>query len=323
VNTNAARPTGLPSERSVAIRDSTLREGLDVPGVSYSLAQRHTLAMRLAAAGVPELEIVAPGKVEADLAFARELKEQAFNAKTTGLIYAMSPALETEIAGASGCLDWVDLLVSVSLLRKPYDPAEKWDRLGAALDMALSRMPGVGVGFPNATQGDPAFLLEMAARAVSHGAGRITLYDTNGSADPFTVRERIQALKAEVAVPVYFHGHNDLAMATANSLSAVMAGADGIDATVNGLGDRAGNCPLEPLAVALALRGIVTGIRLELLTGLSHAVAEASGIPLSRLAPVVGEFVFSHKSAGHLEVPELFEAFDPALVGAERKIIGK
>jgi isopropylmalate/homocitrate/citramalate synthase len=99
------------------------------------------------------------------------------------------------------------------------------------------------------------------------------------------------------------------------------AGAQGIDATVNGLGDRAGNCPLEPLALLVSLRGGHTGIHLDKLRGLAQFVAEASGIPIPPLAPVVGEHVYSHKSRGHLEIPALFEAFDPAVVGAQRIII--
>ena len=119
---------------------------------------------------------------------------------------------------------------------------------------------------------------------------------------------------------ILFHGHNDLGMATANSLAAVQAGADALDVTVNGLGDRAGNAALEQVALALHLRRFDTGISLGSLRSMSRAVERESGVALSRLAPVVGEFVFQHKSHSHLCMPELFEAFDPALVHDERKI---
>lgn len=318
---NPGARTAVPAQSPIMFRDSTLREGLDVPGVTYTLPVRLQLATLLDALGVAEIEIVAPGKVKEDLAFAGKLKELALTVRTSGLIYAMSPALAAEIAGAAACLDHVDLLISLSPRRKPYDSAEKRQRLLAALDAAADKLPGLGVGFPNATQSDPALLLDMAGRAVERGATRITLYDTNGSADPFGVFDLVQGIRSQIAVPIFFHGHNDLGMVTANSLAAVMAGASGIDTTVNGLGDRAGNCPLEPLAVALALRGIATGIVLERLPSIARVVAEKSGIPISPLAPVVGALVFSHKSPGHLEVPELFEAFDPALVGAQRQLI--
>jgi homocitrate synthase NifV len=288
---------------------------LDVPGVEFALPTM------LDALGVAEIEIVAPGKVQEDLPFANTLKKLALGVRSTGLIYAMSPSLDAEISGAAACLDHVDLIISLSRRRKPLTAAEKWQRLAAALDAAANKLPGVGVGFPNATQSDPALLLDMAVRAVEQGAARITLYDTNGSADPFGVFDLVRDIRSQIAAPIFFHGHNDLGMVTANALAAVMAGANGIDTTINGLGDRAGNCPLEPLAVALALRGIPTGILLERLPSIARVVAEKSGIPISPLAPVIGALVFSHKSPGHMEVPELFEAFDPALVGAKRQLI--
>ena len=130
-------------------------------------------------------------------------------------------------------------------------------------------------------------------------------------------------MKAHIGVPVFFHGHNDLGLAAANAFAAVRAGADGLDVTVNGLGDRAGNASLEQVAMILHLRGIRTGIRLETLTRLSGAVGRESGIAVSPLAPVVGAFVATHKSPGHLEIPELFEAFDPALVGVRRNIMAE
>ena len=127
-------------------------------------------------------------------------------------------------------------------------------------------------------------------------------------------------MKESVDVPLFFHGHNDLGLATANSLAAIYAGADGLDVTVNGLGDRAGNAAFEQVIVGLHRKGFHTGIRLQDLRLLSQTVAEESGVEVSKLAPVVGDYVFSHKSPGHLESPELFEAFNPKIVDSVRKL---
>jgi isopropylmalate/homocitrate/citramalate synthase len=89
---------------------------------------------------------------------------------------------------------------------------------------------------------------------------------------------------------------------------------------MNGLGDRAGNAPFEQVVMVLHLKGYPTGISLEKMKHLSETVAEESGVDIPRLAPILGEYVATHKSPGHLEIPELFEAFDPSLVGLERKI---
>lgn len=320
---SAAAQSMVGNNRSIIIRDSTLREGMDVPGVAFSLADRLDLAQQLDALGVSEIEIVAPGKVNDDLPFAREVRKRALRVRSTGLLYAMSPNLSAELDNVAKCLDHTDLLISLSPRRKPYTSEEKWQRLAAALDAAAETLSDYGVGFPNASQSDPGFLLEMAVRAQEKGARRITLYDTNGSADPLAVHALVRDIRSAVTLPIIFHGHNDLGMVTANSLAAVMAGADGVDTTINGLGDRAGNCPLEPLALALALRGYATGVRLTHLPQIARTVAEKSGIGIGPLAPVVGAFVYSHKSPGHLEIPELFEAFDPALVGAKRRILGQ
>jgi len=89
---------------------------------------------------------------------------------------------------------------------------------------------------------------------------------------------------------------------------------------VNGLGDRAGNASFEQEVMVLHRKGFSTGISLRDLKGLSEVVAEESGVEIPGLAPILGEYIATHKSPGHLEIPELFEAFDPSLVGLERKI---
>jgi homocitrate synthase NifV len=169
-------------------------------------------------------------------------------------------------------------------------------------------------------QTDMEFLLELSHQAVKAGATRLTIYDTNGSADPFSVHALIARLRSELEVAIFFHGHNDLGLATANALAAVRGGARGLDVTVNGLGDRAGNASLEQVALALHLGGFQTGVTLKNLKKMSEVLEKESGVPLSKLAPVVGEFVLQHKSPSHLKDPDLFEAFDPEIVGLERKL---
>jgi len=289
------------SGRNVTIRDSTLREGMDVPGVDFSIEQRLRIATSLDSAGVSEAEVVAPSRVLKDLEFVKLLKTQYnLGLKTSGLIYSQNPTCKEEIEEASRYLDRFDLLMP---------------------EYALSYNHDIGVGFPNSTQTEPSFLLEIAKEAVKNGASRVTIYDTNGSSDPFTVYSLIKHIKDELAhIKLFFHAHNDLGLATANSLAAVYSGADGLDVTVNGLGDRAGNASLEQVALNLYLKGFSTGIKLEKLKELSKTVEEESGITVYKLAPVIGDFVFSHKSPGHLEKLELFEAFDPGLIASFREV---
>jgi homocitrate synthase NifV len=311
----------VDGSRQVLIKDSTLREGMDVPGVTFSMEQRATIATMLDRANVPEIEIVAPGKVAQDLEFAKMLKGRQLRVQASGLIYAYTPHCEQQIQQLSECLDRLDLLMPVSTKRKPYSRDDKLRLLLDALDTALPIFSEVGVGFPHSTQAECSFLSDIAQQAVQRGAARVTVYDTNGSSDPFAIHELITILKRDLPAPLFFHAHNDLGMATANSLAAVYAGAQGLDATINGLGDRAGNCSLEQIALSLHLKGYFTGIALEDLFSLSEAVATESGVAVFRIAPVVGEDIFAHKSPAHLDIPELFEAYDPRLVGSKRRLV--
>jgi len=304
----------------IQIRDSTLREGLDTPGVAFSDAQKRRILGALEDAGVPECEVVAPSRVKADLEFVKAFRREGAAVRLTGLVYAYSDDFDAEVEEAERWLDRLDVLVPLSEARRPHGRGEKLKLVSDALRRAAPRAREVGVGFPHSTQAEPGFLFEMVQEAAASGAARVTLYDTNGSAEPFGLCDRIGPLAAGAGVPLFFHGHNDLGLATANALAAVRAGARGLDLTVNGIGDRAGNASLEQVALCLALRGIHTGIALDKLGMLSDLVARESGVPVSKLAPVVGEYVFSHKSPSHLELPALFEAFDPSVTGVERKL---
>jgi len=305
--------------KKIGIRDSTLREGLDTPRVSFSPQQKLRIATLLDQADVPEIEIVAPSRVLEDLEFARRVREQIPRLMTSGLIYSYGPNAREEIKTASESLHRFDILMPVLERRQPFSLATKLTLLAEILAFSLAHHPDVGVGFPHSTQTDVQFLLEISHQAVKGGARRLTIYDTNGSADPFSVRALIARLRSQFEVAIFFHGHNDLGLATANALAAVRAGADGLDVTVNGLGDRAGNASLEQVALALHLGGFQTGIALGSLKTTSEMVEKESGVLLSKLAPVVGEFVLRHKSPSHLIDPDLFEAFDPELVGIKRE----
>lgn len=307
-------------DRDIIFKDSTMREGLDVPGVTLALAQKRTLLEKLAELQVPEAELVAPGHFEADIAQLPEMGASDLPIITSGLVYGNRPECGSQLTKAEGVLDRVDILMPLAALRPPSDLAGKAALLRDALRAAAGHLPRFGAGFPHALQVEPEVVAEMAREAVLEGASRITLYDTNGAADPWQVVEVVAAVRRVTEVEICFHAHNDLGMATANSLAAVRAGARCLDVTVNGLGDRAGNASLEQVALALHHRRANHGLRLDLLCEVSRWTAEVTGVPVPDLAPVVGRFVCCHKSPGHLQTPELFEAFDPGLIGIKRSI---
>ncbi len=303
----------------IILKDATLREGLDVPGVALDRVQRAQVTAHLAELGVPEVEFVAPGRfwTDAETCAALDLRDLGF--RTTGLLWAAGEDFSRQSQEAARILDRFDLLMPLSPGRPPHSPGEKRKRIVEAARCALDTHSEVGVGFPHATQVEVDFLEEVCGLVAREGVKRVTLYDTNGSADPFEVMELVRRVREVAPVPLAFHPHNDLGMATANALAAVRAGAACLDVTVNGLGDRAGNASLEQVAVALSLRGVDTGIRLDRLRGVCSAVAAVTGIPIPPLAPIAGAFAFVHKSPNHLGISELFEAFDPAVVRTTRR----
>jgi homocitrate synthase NifV len=307
--------------KQVILKDSTLREGMDTAQVEFSVEQRLKIMQLLDKANIPEAEIVAPGNVFGDMKFAEKLQEEKLRIKSSGLVYAYSSKCREEIEVSARHLDRINVLMPLSEKRKPYDPNDKTRDLLNILDYALAFQPDVGVGFPHAIQADIILLLEICQAAAEKGAKRLIIYDTNGGADPFEVNNLIRRLKEKFDVPICFHAHNDLGLATANSLSAVYAGAEILEVTVNGLGDRAGNASLEQIALCLHIKGIDTGIELPHLKTLSETVAQESGVDVPKLAPVVGDYVFQHKSPSHLETPELFEAFNPGILNLRRALI--
>jgi isopropylmalate/homocitrate/citramalate synthase len=310
----------VDSHRDVVLKDSTLREAMDTPGVEFSLTARIEIARLLESAGVAEAEVVAPARVSKDLEVARLIKTQGIVITTSGLIYANREDFRHEAAAAAEALDRIDLIMPLSEQRQPQRFDEKCTMLAQAIDFGSTLGMPIGIGFPHATQVSPEELLEIAEQGARRGATRITVYDTNGSIEPFALRDLLGRLVSITDLPVFFHGHNDLGLAVANSWAAVTAGVAGLDVTINGLGDRAGNASLEQLVLLLHLQGVETGIEVSQLHRASRLIERLSGVAVSKLAPVVGDFVFEHLSPSHLGVPAEFEAFDPELVGRRRRL---
>jgi isopropylmalate/homocitrate/citramalate synthase len=303
----------------VVLRDSTLREAMDTPGVDFSLEDRLSIARTLAKLGVSEAEVVAPARVEKDLPIAERIRQENLRLATSGLIYSNRPECADQVAAAARVLDHLDLIMPLSEQREPKGSDKKIEMLIDAVSSSRDCGARISVGFPHASQVAPALVIEAAIAGVEAGAQRVIVYDTNGSAEPFAVQALIDSVVAAVEVPVHFHGHNDLGLAVANSWAAIRSGAQGLDVTLNGLGDRAGNASLEQLAMLLHLQGVETGIVMEQLPPACRLIERLSGVPVSRLAPVIGEYAFDHRSPTHLGIPREFEAFAPTLVGGSRQ----
>jgi len=214
---------------------------------------------------------------------------------------------------------------SIQLDALGNDHAWVLDQLRHFLPMACRDFDQVTVGAQDATRADREFLHRFAPISGALGASRIRLADTVGIGTPGTVAKLVGDLKQIVPfLPIEFHGHNDLGMATANAVTALEAGADAVSVTVNGLGERAGNSALEQVAMALEQHvRLRSKIRIDRLLSLCRIVARAAGKPINPAQPVVGEQAFVHESGIHCHAlfkdSRTYEPFDPCSIGRRNR----
>ena len=318
--------------KSVFIRDSTLREGLELPGVELSLAKKLKIALMLEAMRIPEIEIGMPYGIRSCLPLAAAIKSRGLRIRTSALVlaYRANCREEIDVAAASG-IDRVELLIPTSdtlLNLKDYYRIEKAGLPGLLRDglaYAKTRRVEMGLGFVDSTRTELDVLVGLMRVGQKAGADRVILYDTTGVATPQLMTAMVSGAIRKCSLPIVVHCHNDFGLATANTLAGLAAGAAAADVVTNGLGDRGGNAALEEVVLALEiLHGVRTGIGLEKMTALSRLVESLTGIRKCRVKPVVGEFTFLHSPVMHIRNAASgnrrgFEPFAPEAIGAVRK----
>jgi len=216
-------------------------------------------------------------------------------------------------------------------LRHKLRQTREWvlEQVTRVITQAVRSGRRISLGAEDASRADATFLAQVAQRAEECGASRIRFADTLGVLDPFTTFDAVARLRDAVEMDIEIHTHNDMGLATANTLAAFRAGATHANTTVNGLGERAGNAALEEVVMAVRhLHHAETGVDTQALVSISHLVAKASGRAVAFNKSIVGSAVFTHESGIHidglLKNASTYESFDPGELGRSRStVLGK
>jgi D-citramalate synthase len=312
----------------IRIFDTTLRDGEQTPGVSLTPKNKLRIAKQLDRLGVDVIEAGFAAASDGEMNAIKLIAKEGLRAE----VYSMARGVKGDIdAVLKSDAKGVHLVVPTSDLHLKYKlkkSREEVLRLAEectqyAKDHGLT----VELSAEDATRSDFEFLTQMFGAGISAGADRICPCDTVGVLTPERTYKLFSELRKKFPdIPMSAHCHDDFGMAVANSIAALKSGADQVHATINGLGERAGNAALEEIAVALrAIYKVKISIKTELLYDTSRLVARLTSIPVQVNKAIVGDNAFVHESGMHthgiLAHPLTYEPIPPKLVGRTRRIV--
>ena len=309
--------------------DCTLRDGEQAPGVCFTLEEKLAIADLLDQAGVDILDAGMPSVSAQERKILEALVERDYRATIAGTVRAHPD--DIDLAVACG-LKEVFLFMPVSPQHLKHKFGISLSEAGPRIERALDRAAGQGLKVhfvaEDSVRADPENLAPLFDKVGALGAESVILCDTVGVMRPDTMSAYVRRLVSLMDSQVNFgvHCHNDYGLGTANTLAAIQAGCTVVTATINGIGERAGNAAMEEIVCALTdLHGLELGIHRPLLLPLCQKVALASGIFLMPTKPISGLNVFRHESGVHvdgmLKDPSTYESIQPETLGLRHQLL--
>jgi len=324
--------------RRIRVFDTTLRDGEQTPGAALTADEKVTVARQLARLRVDVIEAGFPAASPGEAEAVRRIAAEVGSAEDAPAIAALARCVPADVTVAAAALQparrrQLHVFIATSDIHITHKlrstRPEVLERIRSCVAQARELVgPEHEVEFSaeDASRSELPFLLEAFEAAVAAGASVINVPDTVGYAEPkeyaAVVKQVVKAVGRRAIVST--HCHNDLGLATANTLAAIQAGAQQVEVTINGLGERAGNASLEEVVMALRTRptqfgGATTRVASEQLTATSRLVSFLTGIPVQPNKSVVGANAFAHESGihqdGFLKNPLTYEIMTPESVG--------
>jgi len=323
-----------PRLGSLKLVDTTCRDGEQMPGISFTCDEKVEIAVGLEMLGVEQVETFATYN-DSDRDCAKRLSSRLKETSIMGWNRMVKTDIEDSISHGVDAVSVSTDTSDIALANKlKMTREEQLERLVDCVEFAKGHGVYVCFNAGDATRSDSDYLVEFARVGKDAGGDRFRICDTVGILTPAASSSLVAKIMSNVDIDVEFHAHNDFGLAVANALAACEAAASFRDrtlwlsTTVNGLGERAGNVPLEVLVMNLRAHYGVQKYRTEHIIPLCKRVEKASGLEIPLNYPIVGGNMFTHKSGIHvdgiLKDPQMYEAFDPAMLGMSRRIsLGK
>jgi methanogen homocitrate synthase len=317
----------LKFPEKITVYDTTLRDGEQTPGVCLRTPEKLQIAKKLDELGIHQIEAGFPVVSNEEKRSIKAIVKEDLDAQ----ILVLSRTKKSDIDTAIDCdVDGIITFMGTSDLHLKHKIKMTREEI---LNVCMSSIEhakdhGLFVAFSaeDATRTDLEFLKQLYKKADNYGVDRVHIADTVGAISPYGMDYLVKEIRPIVKAEIALHCHNDFGMALSNSIAGLLAGANAVSTTVNGIGERAGNCSLEELIMTLKIiYGIDLDFDISKFYEISKLVESLTHMKIPDNKPIVGKNIFRHESGIHvdavIEEPLTYEPFLPEMVGQQRRIV--